>query len=214
MADDELTRLERLKRQVTDNKVGAFVAAALVVIAAVGGAVGSVQAIFDLFKSSPEPAVKVAQEDLGLVANPRYGFKFKYPLSWERMDPENGDGTRFVGDEPGVEIVAYGYAENTAEFEDLDQRTIAQVSDGTIVKQPVTQLATRLIDEQSAEEVEGRRVLVRFAAAKPDPAVTALVFTLHLKDHGVTIRCQAPTAQYTRYAGLCTQLIGTLTLTR
>lgn len=34
--------------------------------------------------------------ETGRTGNPRFGFHFDFPAAWERVDPANGDGSRFL----------------------------------------------------------------------------------------------------------------------
>jgi hypothetical protein len=80
---DGETRVDRIRRRVADHKLGAFVLLAVAVIGGVGGTIGGVREIVDLFASEPgesEPRtqrkgpVRIDPSELRTARNFRYAF--------------------------------------------------------------------------------------------------------------------------------------------
>jgi hypothetical protein len=57
----------------------------------------------------PETPYPVSSEAFGTDSIPRFGFKFAYPMRWDRSDPDNSDGSCYRNPRyPLVTVVAYG----------------------------------------------------------------------------------------------------------
>ena len=89
------------RRRIADNPVGAVVVLGLALLATIGGAIGAVREIADLFRGSPDRptgqnlAVRFPASELKLATNRRYGFSFQYPVSWSvRIQPTVMDCAR------------------------------------------------------------------------------------------------------------------------
>jgi hypothetical protein len=57
----------------------------------------------------PDEPYEFSQKDLVRTSNPRFGFSFLHPRTWDRKDPTNSDGHTFVNPmDNDTEIAAWG----------------------------------------------------------------------------------------------------------
>jgi hypothetical protein len=221
------TRADRIRRRIADHRVGALLLVGVALLGAIGGAIGGVREIIDLFDGSPEapPAKRTAvsfdPSELKTAKNARYGFSFQYPATWERQDPVNGDGLAASGPEPGLELVGYGALPTIGPspadtFNRLDYQ-VRQLTDGPgtrLVEGPSQQNVTRFLPGGETTEVAGSRFVRTTDPTSEEPALTSVGLTTTTSDRDVTMLCQVPTRLYSSYRGACNQFISTLTLTR
>lgn len=115
-ADDDPTRLSRMRRWVENHRLLAPVLLLVGLLAGVGGAFGFGRDVYDLLRpdsSPPTPTTAVTAvppEELVPEGNARYAFGFNRPQAWGRTgDPENSDGNAFEPlDGSGALVEAYG----------------------------------------------------------------------------------------------------------
>jgi hypothetical protein len=220
------TRADRIRRRFADHKVGALVVVGLAVLGTVGGAVGGVREIVDLFDGSSQgttttTAVQLDPSELKTAKNSRYGFSFQYPVTWTRQDPINGDGLTAIGPEPGLELIAYGGlpvgGPSPADtFNRLDY-LVRQLTDETgqrVTEEPNQQNVTRFLRDGGTTELAGSRVVIERDADEARPAQTSVALVTTTPERDVTMLCNVPTSLYSTYRGACNQLLSTLTLTR
>lgn len=198
----------------------------LALLGTIGGAIGGVREIVDLFDGSSgqstteKAAVRLNPSELRTAKNSRYGFSFQYPVTWERQDPVNGDGLAAVGPEPGLELVAYGALPSTGPspadtFDRLDYLARQLADTGArLIEGPSQQNVTQFLPEGGTSELAGSRFVIERDAGEEAPAVTAVGLVTTTMDRDVTMLCNVPTRLYPRYRGACNQLLSTLTLTR
>jgi hypothetical protein len=80
---DGETRVDRIRRRFADHKVGAVVILVVAVLGGVGGTIGGVREIIDLFNDESEPGtkrtgpVRIDPSELRTARNFRYGFSFQ-----------------------------------------------------------------------------------------------------------------------------------------
>lgn len=204
-----------------------MIGAGAAALGALGGAIGGFQEIIDLFEASPEPKprplrpVKLDADELGTVTNERFGFSFGYPLSWDRVDAFNTDGTTFEAPEAGVTLTAYGSTASLgprAQPDRLDylvreeRRTVATAG-GRILRDADLRLVPRENAGRGQGAAAGYR-LVHRAGPPGRRSPTSVVLLTTSGDRDVTIRCEAPTERYSAYVGASNRLLSTLRLTR
>jgi hypothetical protein len=220
------TRADRIRRRFADHKIGALVVVGLAILGTVGGAVGGVREIVDLFDGSSQgttttTAVQLEPSELRTAKNSRYGFSFQYPVTWTRQDPINGDGLTAIGPEPGLELIAYGGlpvgGPSPADtFNRLDYlvRQLADETGQRVIEEPNQQNVTRFLRDGGTTELAGSRVVIERDAGEARPAQTSVALVTTTPDRDVTMLCNVPTSLYSTYRGACNQLLSTLTLTR
>jgi hypothetical protein len=220
------TRADRIRRRFADHKIGALVVVGLAILGTVGGAVGGVREIVDLFDGSSQgttttTAVQLEPSELRTAKNSRYGFSFQYPVTWTRQDPINGDGLTAIGPEPGLELIAYGGlpvgGPSPADtFNRLDYlvRQLADETGQRVIEEPNQQNVTRFLRDGGTTELAGSRVVIERDAGEARPAQTSVALVTTTPDRDVTMLCNVPTSLYSTYSGACNQLLSTLTLTR
>jgi hypothetical protein len=236
---DGETRVDRVRRRVADHKLGALVLLAVAVIGGIGGTIGGVREIVDLFDSESDSAprknkpgpVRFDPSELRTARNFRYAFSFQYPVTWERQDPPNGDGLAAIGPLPGLQLGAYGAlptfgpSPNDA-FERLEYRA-RELSEGArVVEGPSQQNIPQSAPSGETFEVAGSRLVMETDAGRPRagtfppdaadeaPALTTVALVATTPDRDLTMECQVPTRIYPRWRGACNQFLSTLTLTR
>jgi hypothetical protein len=220
------TRADRIRRRFADHKVGALIVVGLAILGTVGGAVGGVREIVDLFDGSSQgstktTAVQLDPSELRTAKNSRYGFSFQYPVTWTRQDPINGDGLTAIGPEPGLELIAYGGlpvgGPSPADtFNRLDYlvRQLADEPGQRVTEEPNQQNVTRFLRDGGTTELAGSRVVIERDAGEARPAQTSVALVTTTPERDVTMLCNVPTSLYSTYRGACNQLLSTLTLTR
>jgi hypothetical protein len=198
----------------------------LAVLGTVGGAIGGVREIVDLFddssqRSATKDVVRLSPSELRPAKNSRYGFSFQYPVTWERQDPVNGDGLTAVGPEPGLELVAFGALPSAGPspadaFARLDYlgRQLADATGARLIEGPSQQNVTRFLPGGGTSEVAGSRLVIEREPREGVPAVTSVALATTTSDRDVTMFCNVPTHLYPSYRGVCNQLLSMLTLTR
>jgi hypothetical protein len=219
------TRADRIRRRISDNKIGAVIVVAVGLLSAVGGTIGGVRQIAGLFDSSSKPtatsAVRLNPSELRTAKNSRYGFSFQYPVTWERQDPVNGDGLAAAGPEPGLALVAYGSlpVEGPSPddvFSRLEYQ-VQQLADGNgarIVEAPNQQNVTRFLSGGETTEMAGYRFVMETDAAEGVPALTTVALVTTTRERDVEMLCKVPTGLAPRWRGACNQFLASLTLTR
>jgi len=145
-------------------------------------------------------------------SNPRFGFSFAHPSTWDRDDPTNADGNCFHDPlNPQVEIAAWGgyavlspdlysWVEQTIGFieRDLGFRLITRIASGGHIFDFDTNEADSVC--QTRQQVEGIRVVYTIEEK-------SVMFTVMQKffQHGKTqfsIMCKAPSKIFDQYEGL------------
>jgi hypothetical protein len=224
---DGETRVDRIRRRVADHKLGALVLLAVAVLGGVGGTIGGVREIIDLFNGESEPRtkrsgpVRINPSELRTARNFRYAFSFQYPVTWERQDPVNGDGLAAIGPQRGLQLVAYGALPHVGPspddaFERLDYlaRELADSGGARVVEGPSQQNVAQSTPSGETFEVAGSRIVIETDATNGAPALTSVALATTTPDRDVTMQCQVPTRLYARWRGACNQFLSTLTLTR
>jgi hypothetical protein len=226
---DGETRVDRIRRRVADHKLGALVLLTVAVIGGIGGTIGGVREIVDLFDSESESEprtkrpgpVRIDPSELRTARNFRYAFSFQYPVTWERQDPVNGDGLAAIGPQPGLQLVAYGALPDFGPspddaFERLEYRAreLPESKGARVVEGPSQQNISQSAPSGETFEVAGSRLVMETDAKEGTPALTSVALVATTPDRDVTMECQVPTRLYPRWRGACNQFLSTLTLTR
>ena len=58
-----------------------------------------IQEVKRIFKKKSLESYEIKSEYWGHNSNPRFGFSFSEPLSWDRIDPHNNDGYKYMNPE-------------------------------------------------------------------------------------------------------------------
>jgi hypothetical protein len=226
---DGETRVDRIRRRVADHKLGALVLLTVAVIGGVGGTIGGVREVVDLFDSESESEprtkrpgpVRIDPSVLRTARNFRYAFSFQYPVTWKRQDPVNGDGLAAIGPQRGLQLVAYGAFPHFGPspddaFERLEYRAreLPDSRGARVVEGPSQQNITQSTPSGETYEVAGSRLVMETDATDEAPALTSVALVATTPDRDVTMECQVPTRLYPRWRGACNQFLSTLTLTR
>ncbi len=203
--------------------------AALILLGVVGSAIGGVRAVTDLFSHEerrPTTVVTVPSRLIARDGNPRFGFWFSYPQTWDRTDSPNGDGNVFnPPDDAGVELrvwganlanlpVVGGQPDSLPALVQRNRDSIRSAGGAVLESRPYGLHREGEVDgHASSEQISGWRLRFRRPGEGAQPASTALwVFTV-LDGRQADIQCQAPTSRYPAYEDLCNELVSTLRLT-
>jgi hypothetical protein len=219
------TRADRIRRRISDHPVGAVIVLAIGLIGAVGGTIGGVREIADLFDGNGRPvettSVRVEPSELRTARNTRYDFSFQYLVTWERNDPANGDGLAASGPEPGLALLAYGRIPTVGPrpddvFTRLDyqMRQLAEATGSRIVEAPNQQNVMRTFPGGETTEIAGSRFVMETDAREGAPALTTVALVTTTPERDVEMQCTVPTSDYASWRGACNQFLSTLTLTR
>ena len=83
--------------------------ALLLWFARIANALRDVVAFFKSLSKRPHDLVSFTPNDLEREVNPRFGFSFLHPKTWDRRDPMNADGnTYFDPKHQDVRMLAWG----------------------------------------------------------------------------------------------------------
>ncbi len=224
--------MERYRRRIENHRLGALLIITVSTVIAVGAVIGVVQQVVGLFTgedpvasarsvSSPTAVVHLRSSELGTANNFRYGFSFRYPITWERHDPVNGDGLLAIGSELGLEVRAYGALPTIDGLGDqvggggprVDEYVKSLTQDGgAVVDGPAQQNVRVELSKGTSTEIAASRLVTREPAGNGAPPVTTVVLLVTPEGRDVTMECQAPTAIYASWVGACNQMIASLTV--
>jgi hypothetical protein len=145
-------------------------------------------------------------------SNPRFGFSFVAPATWDRQDPANGDGNTFRHPrDPRIEIRAWGgYAVVSPDLDSWVDWTIEALGRGEgfrlLSRTPagawLVDWRHRLWREpiEVRRQVEGRRVV--FEAVEAGQPMLSMQSFIQFDDVQVSVLCTAPAALFGRYEDL------------
>ncbi len=156
-----------------------------------------------------------SEHELAIKTNTRFGFSFKYPRTWAREDPENGDGYRFVHPTvPGVRLSAYGsFGSHSNLWDEMRQRRQWAEEQG----------ATFAVDRQADSDVymtdgtsfDAPGWLQRREQTHDEVGrITAITRAVWAPGRYVIIEAQAPSVDFPRYEQALDLLTASLRVTR
>lgn len=216
---DTKSRTEKIIFAFQNHKYFAILVAACIGIIGLSALTNSIASIRQHFGLIPKPieAVRFSEDDFDRQANSRFSFSFPYPKTWDRFDPENADGNRYVDPvNPDVQCSFWGNLSISSSnlWESVDQSlSMASEEPGfeliSNVESGRHQVTWMNIDgeiQEIREQVEGRRV-VYSSRPKGKASVVFMHLFLHTGDREIHALCQAPKALFPAYQSLFLALL-------
>lgn len=175
-----------------------------------------VQEIKKLFKKK-ETSISVYNindEYLGRNTNPRFGFSFKEPLNWDRFDPDNGDGYKYVLPNDGNVYFVVSGSHNVLEFSETEdyvnwKRNILEANKNfeLIINR---QSGKYLIDYPNKSTIHRENVKawkMKYNTKEKGAQITVLNISILYDDITFDIHCQAPTERFVEFEDFFTKII-------
>jgi len=216
---DTVSRTDKIIADLRNNKyLAPFIAIGigLVALAVLTDSITSIQQFFGL-SPGPMTTVTFSESDFNREANPRFLFSFLYPKTWDRFDPENGDGNRYR-DPKNSDIhcsFSGSHAVLSSSLEESVDWSLAQAA-----KEPGFEMITNVesgrhqvswteIDgkvQEFRKQIEGRRVVYR---SKPEgnTSLISMELFLYTGDREIHALCQAPESLFPAYEPLFLTLL-------
>jgi hypothetical protein len=213
------SRTEKIIFAINNHRYLAFFLVACIGIVGLATLTDSITSIRQFFSLTPKLAetVNFSEDDFSREANPRFSFSFLYPKTWDRFDPDNGDGNRYVDPvNPDVQCSFWGNLavsssnlEESVDWalsmaaEEPDFEMIANVESG---RHQVSWMEINGEIQQSREQIEGRRVVYR---SRPEGKTTVISMHLflHTGDREIHALCQSPESLFPAYQPLFLALL-------
>ena len=213
-----MNRTDRLISVLKDNKYLAVVVVIGLVVIGVAQFTTALRDLKQHLTSAPEPVkpFEFSESDLRRETNPRFQFSFVYPKTWDRMDPDNADGNRYLNPtEPSVQCTFWGgHAVVTADLQEWINWSLAQDASRPGFELVHNVVSGRHIVEweekgepisEIREQIEGRRVVYRQHGE--DGKLTFMQLFLQVGDRQIGALCQAPDKRFPVYEPLFLALL-------
>lgn len=160
--------------------------------------------------SPTPPPIDVPPNELVWVNVPRWGMRFQRPQMWDTDDlPTNSDGVSFV--EPTARRFRItgsgGFTMDFDGYEDPEQLVLGYAKE--LPNYRLIQSVPFTVSNR-----RGRRVTYQFRDDEPDPntwPARTIVTAMHAQTREdqveMSVRCEAPAAEFSRYERLCLRLL-------
>ena len=148
---------------------------------------------------------KLENSTLQRTSNGRFGFSFVEPRTWDRFDPANGDGNKYVHPTmPDVVYIASGIYDvfNETDMYSAINNHISYLAKHKRFKLLLSRESGSYcfdIHEQNMiciERIEGWRLKYMFKDKNSKKMLTIIEYRCNFNGVNFTIHCQAPTKQY------------------
>ncbi len=216
---DTVSRTDKIFLALKNHKYLTYIFVAFAGVIGLAHLTDSITSIQQFFGLSPEPMTTVtfSEGDFNREANPRFLFSFLYPKTWDRFDPENGDGNRYRDPKNSdIHCSFWGsLAVLSPNLEDSVDWSLAQAAKEsgfemiTNVESGRHQVSWTDMDgkvQEFREQIRGRRLVYR---SKPEgnTSVISMELFLHTGDREIRALCQAPESLFPAYEPLFLTLL-------
>jgi len=162
--------------------------------------------------------VTIAQTQLALDTNSRFCFHFEYPATWDRIDPQNLDGSTYTNPEyPAIEVRGWGsYASAWPTLEEWTEKSLridnGPTSPNILKVRSLTDsgryLVTITAKRMSKEKIDGKRAVYDLKIS--NKKFRAMQQLAQFENRQVSVRCMAPAYMYPSFEGLFLRVCSSL----
>lgn len=214
-----MNRTDRIISVLKNNKYLAVLVVAATVMIGLAQFTNAVRDLKRIFTSTPAPIkpIRFSESDFSREANPRFGFSFVYPKTWDRHDLDNADGNRYVNPtDTDVQCSFWGgYAVVSPTLKEWIDWSLSinasrpgfelihNVESGRHVV-GWSEEGDRVTEIR--EQIEGRRIVYRYKS-EDGQSITFMQLFLQVEDRQISALCRAPDGQFPVYQPLFLALL-------